>query len=127
MLIRRWQTLHSHGESVPCTVSLRRRHGIEFLGSVLIRYRMMDQLASIGVEFDETTIDRLFTENKHYFEHPVCFLSFLFLHLLPLTNLFAEERTGALNLSHHVLSSYHTVGPTQSVCCPQTCASLGSR
>lgn len=33
--------------------------------------RMMDQLASIGVEFDETTIDRLFNENKQYYEHPV--------------------------------------------------------
>lgn len=34
------------------------------------RPRMMDQLASIGVEFQDETIDRLFDENRHFYEHP---------------------------------------------------------
>lgn len=31
---------------------------------------MMDQLASIGVEFQDETIDRLFDENRRFYEHP---------------------------------------------------------
>ncbi len=30
----------------------------------------MDQLASIGVEFQDETIDRLFDENRRFYEHP---------------------------------------------------------
>jgi hypothetical protein len=31
---------------------------------------MMDQLASIGVEFQDETIDRLYDENRRFYEHP---------------------------------------------------------
>jgi hypothetical protein len=33
-------------------------------------YRMMDQLASIGVAFEEEAIDKMWLKNAQYYEHP---------------------------------------------------------